>query len=99
MNINVQGLLWACKAIWLQEYREITLKHFGRVLLRLDSEVNLMSAGQTERKLDGGWGVSGIAQALETGNNERFVSFIYSQKPTNTVLTHFYTATQNMLYK
>lgn len=52
MNINVrsdvQGLLW--EAIWFKEYREITFKHF--VVLSLDSEVNLRSAGQTESMLD-----------------------------------------------
>ena len=56
MNINVksdvQGLLRAYTAIWLQKYREITLLHFGGVVLRLDLEVNLRSAGQTKSVQD-----------------------------------------------
>lgn len=54
----------------------------GGVSLRVDSEVSLVSAGQTERKLDGGCGgVSGTAQAPETGNNQRFVLSYTSRKP------------------
>lgn len=82
MNINVQGLLWACRTIWLQEYREITLKHVGKVALRLDSKVNLMFAGRTNSRLDGGWGGGGVsdtAQVLETGSNERCL-LSYTQK-------------------
>lgn len=83
MNINVQGSLWACKAIWFHKYKEITLKHFGKVVLRLESKVNLMSAGQIESRVDGGWEVSGRAQAQDTGNIERFaVSYTYRKPQT-----------------
>lgn len=56
MNINVksdvQGLLRAYRAIWLQEYKEITLLHSSEVMLRLNLEVNLRSAGQIKSMLD-----------------------------------------------
>lgn len=48
MNFNVQWLLWARKSICLPDYKEITAKNFGWKL-RMDSEVNLMSAGWTDK--------------------------------------------------
>lgn len=66
-------MFWGRTVICLQEHREITLKHFGGV-----SEVSLVSAGQTERKLDRGWGGGG-GQWYSSGNNQRFVVHIAAE--------------------
>lgn len=54
MNFNIQQLLWARKSICLLDYKGITAKNFGWEL-RMDSEVNLMSAGWRENRRDRGW--------------------------------------------
>lgn len=55
-SLMSRGCFGLVKPSGLQEYRKITLVHFGRVVFRLDLEVNLRSAGQTKSTLDWGWG-------------------------------------------